>query len=69
MAWRARPIERCTGITHNSVINCSKETGGRLSETEAVETIPEVSEIDEIQIFVDLTKKQAPFMDSSKSLC
>ena len=38
-------------ITHNSIINWVKETGGRLSETEAVETIPEVSEIDEIHIF------------------
>ena len=69
MASPARQIERCTGISHNSVINWVKETGGRLSETEAVETIPEVSEIDEIQIFVDSTKKQAPCMDSSKSLC
>ena len=53
MAWGARQIERCTGISPNSVINWVKETGGRLSETEAVETIPEVSEIGEIAIFFE----------------
>lgn len=34
-----RQIERCTGISHNSVINWVKETERRLPETKAVETI------------------------------
>ena len=56
MAWPARQIERCTAITHNSIINSVKETGERLPETEAVETIPEVGEIDELQTFVGKKK-------------
>lgn len=56
MAWGARLIERCTGIIHNSVINGVKETGKALPETEAVETIPEVGEIEELQTFVGSKK-------------
>lgn len=52
----ARQMERCTGISHNSIINWVKETGGRLPETEAVETIAEVGEIDELQTFVGSKK-------------
>lgn len=51
-----RAIERCTGISHNAVINWVKAKGARLPKTESVETIPEVGEIDELQTFVGSKK-------------
>ena len=47
-----RAIERCTGISHNAVIDWVKETGAKLPETEEIENIPEVGELDELQTFV-----------------
>lgn len=51
-----RAIERCTGVSHNAVINWVKATGARLSEVEPVERIPKVGELDELQTFVGSKK-------------
>ena len=47
-----RAIERCTGISHNTVIGWVKETGAKLPETEEIEEVPDVGELDELQTFV-----------------
>ena len=47
-----RAIERCTGIGHNTVIGWVKATGAKLPETEEIEDVPEVGELDELQTFV-----------------
>ena len=51
-----RAIERCTGVSHNAIINWVKATGALLPETEVIEMIPEVGEIDELQTFVGSKK-------------
>ena len=51
-----RQIERCTDVSHNSVINWVKEVGQQLPEHPSIETIPEVGELDELQTFVGSKK-------------
>ena len=45
-----RQIERCTDVSHNSVINWVKP------EQPPIETMPDVGELDELQTFVGSKK-------------
>ena len=61
-----RQIERCTDVSHNSVINWVKNTAKQLPEQPPIETIPDVSELDELQTFVG-SKKLDLAMDCSST--
>ena len=47
-----RAIERVTGVNHNTVIRWVREYGEGLPNAPYVSSIPEVSEIDELQTFI-----------------
>ena len=51
-----RQIERCTDVSHNSVINWVKQAAKQLPEQPPVEIVPNVSELDELQTFVGSKK-------------
>ena len=51
-----RQIERCTDVSHNSVINWVNDTAKQLPEQPPIETIPDVGELDELQTFVGSKK-------------
>lgn len=51
-----RQIERCTDVSHNSVINWVKEAATQLPEFPPIDTIPEVGELDQLQAFVGSKK-------------
>lgn len=51
-----RQIERCTDVSHNSVINWVKEVAQQLPDHPPIETIPDVGELDELQTFVGSKK-------------
>jgi len=51
-----RQIERCTDVSHNSVINWVKEAATQLPEFPPIDTIPEVGELDQLQTFVGSKK-------------
>ena len=51
-----RQIQRCTDINHNTIINWVREVGIQLPEYPAVETVPDVGELDELQTFVGSKK-------------
>ena len=53
-----RQIERCTDVSHNSVINWVKEAATQLPEFPPIDTIPEVGELDELQTFVGSKKRE-----------
>jgi transposase-like protein len=43
-------IERLTGVNHNTVINWVRAVGNSISSQPDYEEIPEVAQIDELQI-------------------
>jgi transposase-like protein len=47
-----RQIERVTEIHHTTVMHWIRETATILPHTPAVEEIPEITELDELQTFV-----------------
>lgn len=47
-----RRIERLTGVCHNTVINCGYASPPSLPDEPDYETIPEVSQLDELQNYV-----------------
>ncbi len=51
-----RQIERCTDVSHNSVINWVKDAAKQLPEHPPIETIHDVGELDELQTFVGSKK-------------
>ena len=62
-----RQIERCTDVSHNSVLNWVKDTAKQLPEHPPIETIPDVGELDELQTFVGSKKKLDLAMDCGES--
>ena len=57
-----RAIERVTGVHHTTVITWVKQVGQSLPESEALESIPNVGELDELETFVG-SKKQGMGVD------
>ncbi len=54
MAFRA--IQRVKRVHHTTIITWVKEVGKLLPNADAPETIPEVGELDELEIFVGSKK-------------
>ncbi len=60
-------IERVKGVHHTTVITWVKQVGELLPDAYDPETVPEVGELDELQIFIG-SKKQNLALDSGKPL-
>ena len=52
-----RGIERSTGVHHTTVINWVKLAGDSLPDTNPLEPIPDVGELDELETFVGSKNK------------
>ena len=55
------PIERLTGVSHNTVINWVRLAGLSLSQQPDYDEIPEVAQIDELPRFVGNKKTRFGF--------
>ena len=51
-----RAIERCTGVSHNTVIQWVKQAGKQLRDVPESQMIPALAQIDELQTFVGSKK-------------
>ncbi|TYQ23180.1 IS1 family transposase, partial [Pseudanabaena sp. UWO310] len=52
MAWDLEQLSDVQEFSHNTVIDWVRESGEKLPETEEIEDVPEVGELDELQTFV-----------------
>ena len=52
-----RAIERVTDINHNPIINWVKQVAQNLPDAPQEQEIPEITEVDELQTFVQSKKK------------
>lgn len=53
-----RAIERVTDVNHNTVINWVKQTAEQLPDAPTKQEIPEIAEVDELQMFVGCKKNK-----------
>lgn len=54
-----RAIERCTAVSHNTVINWVKQLGSELADAPESQMIPELAQIDELQTFIGSKKTKS----------
>lgn len=54
-----RAIERCTGVSHNTVIQWVKQIGKQLRDVPESQMVPALAQIDELQTFVGSKKNNS----------